>query len=98
VQFGALSLDDLVLKACLNPARMLGLATKGHLGPGADADVIVVNPVTSCPEWVIANGQVVVREGQVVGKGGQMLTTDIGQAYVTDRGMDSRTVAPEWLR
>jgi dihydroorotase-like cyclic amidohydrolase len=58
VCFGALSLADLVTKACVNPAQMLGLPTKGHLGTGADADLIVVDPLTGRAEWVLANGQV----------------------------------------
>jgi len=98
VRFGALSLDDLVVKACLNPARMLGLTGKGQLGAGADADVIVVNPATGRAEWVIANGQIVVREGRVVGHGGRMFTTSAGQKSITEQGMESRVVSPEWLQ
>lgn len=98
VRFGALSLEDLVTKASMYPARMLGLDTKGHLGPGADADVIVVEPATGNVAWAIAEGQVVVREGTVVGQGGCLLTTEIGQAALRGQGVRSRVVAPEWLR
>ena len=97
VRFGALSLQDLVVKACANPAQMLGLDTKGHLGPGADADAIVVDPSTGQVEWSIAAGQVIVRQGTVVGQGGCLLTTDSGRPALDRIGMRSRVVAPEWL-
>ncbi len=43
VKPGILSVEDLVKKMSLHPARLLGL-NKGHLGPGADADITVVDP------------------------------------------------------
>lgn len=98
VRFGALSMEDLVVKACLNPARMLGLDGKGHLGTGADADVIVVDPETAQAEWVVADGQVIVQAGEVVGRGGQLITTPAGYRTLNELGAESRSVEPEWLR
>jgi cytosine/adenosine deaminase-related metal-dependent hydrolase len=97
VRFGALSPADLVTKACVNPARMLGLQTKGHLGVGADADLVVVDPLTGRAEWVVANGHIVVQDSQVIGQGGRFLTTEAGQASLSEQGMESRAVAPDWL-
>ena len=97
VSFGAMTMEDLVTKACLNPARMLGLSRKGQLGPGADADLIVVDPVTSRVTWSFVEGQIVVQDGKVVGQGGHLLTTDGGQAALREQGIPSRAVAPEWL-
>jgi imidazolonepropionase-like amidohydrolase len=97
VRFGALTLKELVIKACVNPARMLGLDAKGHLASGADADAIVVDPSTGRVEWSIAAGQVIVRQGTVVGQGGCLLTTEIGQAALARQGIRTRVVAPEWL-
>ena len=54
VEFGALTLDDFVRKACLNAARMFGLDRKGHFSPGADADIAVVDP---CSERRLGPGQ-----------------------------------------
>jgi len=53
------------------PARLLGLPQKGHLGPGADADVTVYAPdadrakMFAAPRYVIKGGTLVVEEGQL---------------------------------
>ena len=53
------------------PARLLGLSQKGHLGPGADADVTVYAPdadrakMFAAPRYVIKAGAIVVEEGQL---------------------------------
>jgi dihydropyrimidinase len=42
---GRISLPQLVSAACATPARLFGLyPTKGHLQPGADADVVLFDP------------------------------------------------------
>ena len=46
---GRLSLSDLIAKFTVNPARLLRLPAKGHLGAGADGDVTVFDPDR---EWV----------------------------------------------
>ena len=98
VDFGALSLDDLVRKACLYPAQMLGLEQKGHLAPGADADVAVVDRSTGTARWVIAHGNVIVDSGRVVGRGGRIATTSAGVGYLQDAGIEYLTVAPDWIQ
>jgi hypothetical protein len=97
VAFEALSLREFVVKACLNPAQMLGLPTKGQIGPGADADVIVVDPATRRAEIVIAGGKLVVDHGTIVGSGGRLLATEAGGAFLTERAVPHRAVAPDWL-
>lgn len=63
------------------PARILGLQDKGHLGPGADADITIYNLKTeevdaskdhalvkkalSCAKYTIKGGVVVSKEGQI---------------------------------
>ncbi len=53
------------------PARLLGLAHKGHLGPGADADVVLYRPdadaeaMFTAPKLVLKGGVVVAEDGQV---------------------------------
>ncbi|HEY2146374.1 MAG TPA: amidohydrolase family protein, partial [Pirellulales bacterium] len=52
------------------PARLLGLPTKGHLGPGADADVTIYTPsadfqqMFEMPRHVIKARQVIVENGE----------------------------------
>ena len=41
--------SDLIAKFTVAPARLLGLASKGHLGIGADGDVTIFDPER---EWV----------------------------------------------
>jgi len=54
------------------PAKALGLADKGHIGAGADADVAVYRldddrrAMFTRPEYVIKHGVIVVREGEIV--------------------------------
>jgi formylmethanofuran dehydrogenase subunit A len=53
------------------PARMLGLANKGHLGPGADADVTIYTPgpdrraMFELPRFVIKAGELIVERGEI---------------------------------
>ncbi|MFA5113310.1 MAG: dihydroorotase [Candidatus Margulisiibacteriota bacterium] len=50
----ALSLPEAVAKMTANPARILGLAGKGTLRPGADADLIIVDPAG---KWTVDPGK-----------------------------------------
>jgi dihydroorotase-like cyclic amidohydrolase len=61
---------------------MLGIPSKGHLAPGADADVTVVDLDTGRATWSVAGGRVVLSDGQVVGRGGHFLTTPRGAPAV----------------
>jgi formylmethanofuran dehydrogenase subunit A len=53
------------------PAKILGLAKKGHLGPGADADITIYTPnddktkMFELPRAVIKSGTVIVESGEV---------------------------------
>src|SRR5262245_23243724 len=53
------------------PARLLGLADKGHLGVGADADVTVYREhedreqMFATPRYVIKGGRVIVEDGEL---------------------------------
>lgn len=52
-----------------NPARILKLSQKGKLEVGKDADVVLLQKENFTIDTVIARGQVMVREGQVMVKG-----------------------------
>ncbi len=47
VKGGILSLSDLIEKMSLAPSRILNLHNKGHLSIGADADILIFDPVVS---------------------------------------------------
>jgi formylmethanofuran dehydrogenase subunit A len=65
------TLSEIVIITSAGPARALGLAQKGHLGVGADADVTVYNDspdvgvMFEYPRYVIKGGEVVVEEGEI---------------------------------
>ena len=65
------TLDEIAVITRAAPARLLGLQHKGHLGPGADADVTVyardadVSKMFATPRYVVKAGTLVVEEGQL---------------------------------
>jgi formylmethanofuran dehydrogenase subunit A len=65
------TLNEIAIITRAGPARLLGLGHKGHLGPGADADVTVyardsdVAAMFATPRYVIKGGALVVEEGQL---------------------------------
>jgi formylmethanofuran dehydrogenase subunit A len=76
------TLEDIVKMTRSSPARILGMHNKGHLGEGADADVVVydINPAEFNPDkyreiekalssalFTIKGGTVVVKNGKIAG-------------------------------
>ena len=65
------SLYEICIITRSGPARILGLANKGHLGPGADADITIYTPnddkkvMFELPRVVIKSGVVIVDQGEV---------------------------------
>jgi hypothetical protein len=87
VKLQALTMQEFVIKASYNPARILGLANKGHFREGADADVTVLDLASQQPVMAIANGQVIMHKGFVCGRGGCIVTTAAGVGYVREKGL-----------
>ena len=98
VNFGALSLNELACKACLTPARLLGFKNKGYLAAGASADVIAVDPLTAEVKLVIAEGQVIVQDGKVCGKGGHFISSGDGRKFFREKSIQFLPTEPEWLK
>ena len=65
------TLNEIAIVTRAGPALLLGLRDKGHLGPGADADVTIysrdpdIATMFSTPRYVIKDGAVIVEEGQL---------------------------------
>jgi formylmethanofuran dehydrogenase subunit A len=65
------SLYDICIITRSGPAKILGLANKGHLGPGADADITIYTPnddktkMFETPRAVIKSGVVIVDQGEI---------------------------------
>ncbi|HQU46122.1 MAG TPA: formylmethanofuran dehydrogenase subunit A [Pirellulales bacterium] len=65
------SLSEICTITRAAPARILGLKSKGHLGPGADADVTLYTPdanketMFELPRYVIKAGQIIVEQGEI---------------------------------
>ena len=65
------TLNEIAIITRAGPARILGLHHKGHLGPGADADITIYTPhenketMFELPRYVIKDGRVLVEEGDI---------------------------------
>jgi formylmethanofuran dehydrogenase subunit A len=65
------TLGEIAIVTRAGPARLLGLADKGHLGVGADADVTVYREdadreeMFATPRYVIKGGEVIVEDGEL---------------------------------
>ncbi|HXI64488.1 MAG TPA: formylmethanofuran dehydrogenase subunit A [Gemmatimonadales bacterium] len=65
------TLGEIAIVTRAGPARLLGLRNKGHLGPGADADVTIYSSdgdrakMFATPRYVFKAGTLVVAEGQL---------------------------------
>jgi formylmethanofuran dehydrogenase subunit A len=65
------SLSEIAIITRAGPARMLGMTTKGHLGPGADGDVTIYRPdadrarMFSMPRYFLKAGEVVLDDGEI---------------------------------
>ncbi len=65
------TLGEIAIVTRAGPARLLGLRNKGHLGPGADADVTIYASdgdrakMFATPRYVFKAGTLVVAEGQL---------------------------------
>jgi len=65
------TLGEIAIITRAGPARLLGLTGKGHLGPGADADVTIYAndadraKMFATPRYVIKAGTLVVEDGQL---------------------------------
>ena len=92
------TLNEIAIITRAAPAKMLGLNNKGHLGPGADADITVYNPqddiqaMFEIPRYVFQGGQLVVEDGEI-------RTPSTGKVFCTrpEYDMDHVSDIKEWF-
>lgn len=94
VKLGVLTLTEFAQKTSLNPARMLRLKNKGHLGVGADADITIYDYVRQEPVASFVAGRPVLQDGCVVGTGASVICTERGARAIARRGMKATVVDP----
>ncbi len=92
------TLNEIAIITRAGPARILGLKNKGHLGPGADADITIYTPhenketMFELPRTVIKSGRMLIDNGELrdpfVGK-----TLHVAPDYDCDVETDIR----EWF-
>lgn len=92
VKFGALTLEEFVVKTSVNPAKMLGLTKKGSLGVGSDADITVIDIDKEVPVMAMVMGEIIMHKGLVVGKGGRIITTEQGREYIQSKNIEPYVV------
>jgi len=69
VQEEGVPLDTALRVITSNPAHLFKLARKGHLKPGFDADMVLLDPQTLDIRTVMALGRVMVMDGKAVVRG-----------------------------
>ena len=92
------TLNEIAIITRAAPARQLGLAQKGHLGPGADADITIYTPdgnvetMFSWPWGVLKRGEFIIRDGEFVAQ-------TIGRTWVSraDRDEDCDVAIESWF-
>ncbi|MHB8294522.1 MAG: amidohydrolase family protein [Acidimicrobiales bacterium] len=89
VSWRVLTIGDLVTKYAKNPGKLLGME-KGSLQPGADADVVVVDPVNGRVDVTVGGGEILYEHGHVRGSGARWLSR--GRGPVSAEGGSIRHV------
>lgn len=91
------SLYEIAIITRAGPARGLGLTDRGHLGPGALADVVVYRPhknyerMFSEPEYVYKNGRLVARRGRILAvPAGELIEALPGGGSLPGRTLEQR--------
>ncbi len=94
-KLGYLSLEEVVYKCSIAPARVFAMPGKGHLGVGADADLAAVDLSTEETVLSFAAGRPVLEEGEVTGNGASLLITPAGVTYAAKKKLSYQIVRPQ---
>lgn len=82
------SLYEIAIMTRAAPARILGLADRGHLGVGAAADVVLYEPHAD-PEIMFATPRYVFKGGEVVAERGVIKAVPFGSIHVVKPAFDA---------
>ena len=94
VQFGAITLNEFVIKASVNGAKALGLPKKGHLTVGADADLSILDYDRKVAYATVVDGKIIMKDGELLGKGTTIICDQRGEAYLKERGIRAYVKEP----
>ena len=87
------TLSEIATMTCAAPARLLGLADRGHLGVGAVADVAVYENQDD-KAAMFRNAALVFKNGELVARNGEVTARRFGRALTVrperDRSIDRR--------
>lgn len=86
------SLYEIAIITRAGPAKVLGLTQKGHLGPGADAD-LAIYPKLEDPKEMFAHPRYVIKGGEIVVDNGQIVHTKPGTTFYVTPGYDQHIEA-----
>jgi len=86
------SLYEVAILTRAGPAKALGLKDKGHLGPGADAD-IAIYPKNSDAKEMFSNPSYVIKGGDIVFAGGVIVKDKPGRTLYVTPGYDKQLKA-----
>lgn len=92
VELGALTLNELSLKTSLNPAKMLGLHSKGLIKESYDADIIVVDKDTRKPVYTIIEGSIASKDGHLMDSKGKLLILKNAEDNIRKRNIDYQLI------
>jgi formylmethanofuran dehydrogenase subunit A len=81
------TLNEIAIVTRAAPARILGLKNKGHLGPGADADITIYTP-NSNPQTMFELPRIVMKSGRVIVENGEIRESLIGKTLCAAAGFD----------
>jgi hypothetical protein len=87
VNFGALSLDDAVMKLSYNPSRMLGLENRGHFTEGAEADITIIDQNIGKAVMSFVKGKMIMKDGISLMNGGNWLILSEGKELAEKSGL-----------
>ena len=95
VRMSGLKIAEFVWKSSVVPARCMGLgATKGHLAPGSDGDVTVLDMDRLVPVMAFSNGRRIMEDGVLYPGRTRFVCMPAGVAAVRAAGLEPLVIEP----